>query len=416
MNHSLCFLCLLVLFLPVSAQAGGLHHDGGDLHDAGAGAARIVEIRFRGNFTVPDETLIRIGGIEVGMLLSDLDPEEVKQNIMRTGRFESADIARRYRSFSGADEIVLLITVKEKQSLRSRLMYFPILAGSDEYGFTYGFRSTAVDLLGFGERLSIPLTWGGTRRAALEGELRLENRFVDVLSVDIGLSLREHPFYRIGDFRKEARAGIRKRFDRLDISLESGWTDVSFGPQRADYADIGAGAVFDTRANTAFPRDAVYAGAAWKRLAFLDGGRGVNTYTVDIRGYKSVVGQTVLAGQFLHRGVDGPLPDWDRPFLGGANTLRGHRPGTAVGDAITTAVLELRVPLSPLRAPYHAGVDLFIDTGTVYDYGTSLRNAEFRHGAGIGGFFLFMGFGIKVDVAYDMRDSFRTHFSTGFRF
>jgi hypothetical protein len=65
---------------------------------------------------------------------------------------------------------------------------------------------------------------------------------------------------------------------------------------------------------------------------------------------------------------------------------------------------------------YHTGIDVFFDSGAVYEYGTSIGNTGFKHGAGFGGFLLFMGFGIKIDLAYDMDDSFRVHFSTGFRF
>ena len=49
-------------------------------------------------------------------------------------------------------------------------MFLPILNYADGYGFTYGGAFSTVDLLGAGERLSVPLTWGGTRRAALELE------------------------------------------------------------------------------------------------------------------------------------------------------------------------------------------------------------------------------------------------------
>lgn len=80
------------------------------------------------------------------------------------------------------------------------------------------------------------------------------------------------------------------------------------------------------------------------------------------------------------------------------------------------SALELRMPLtSPLR-PYHAGVAFFLDSGAVYDHGHSIRTVDFKHGAGMGLFVLIAGFGLKVDVAHNLRDSFRIHFSTGFRF
>jgi len=67
-------------------------------------------------------------------------------------------------------------------------------------------------------------------------------------------------------------------------------------------------------------------------------------------------------------------------------------------------------------AVYRAGIDVFLDSGAVYDHGRSLGSADFKHGAGIGFFLFVAGFGIKVDFAHNLRDNFRVHFSTGFRF
>jgi len=50
-------------------------------------------------------------------------------------------------------------------------MWLPILRFSrDGYGFTYGARTAVIDRIGPRSRLSVPLTWGGERRAALEAE------------------------------------------------------------------------------------------------------------------------------------------------------------------------------------------------------------------------------------------------------
>ena len=45
-------------------------------------------------------------------------------------------------------------------------MWLPILSHADGYGFTYGARVSFVGALGKRSRLSVPLTWGGERRAA----------------------------------------------------------------------------------------------------------------------------------------------------------------------------------------------------------------------------------------------------------
>ena len=50
--------------------------------------------------------------------------------------------------------------------LRGAGLWLPILGYADGYGFTYGARVSFIDALGDGSRISVPLTWGGERRAA----------------------------------------------------------------------------------------------------------------------------------------------------------------------------------------------------------------------------------------------------------
>jgi len=376
----------------------------------------LVEARFRGNFTTPDEEMIRLGNIEIGVPADAVSFEEIKQRLLQTGRFERVEITKRYRSLSSSEKVILLVTVREKQSAMSKFMFMPILKGSDEYGFTYGLRTTGKNLLGFKERLSIPLTWGGVRRAALESEFEMNNPVISTLTLSVDFARKENPHFRTGDFRKGVQAELRRRLKRFEVKVHSGWAGVDFGPQSSSFVTFGASFVLDTRQDINLPRDAFYAGVSWERLQILDGGPGFNRYTLDLRGYKGIIGQTILAGQFLHHTVDGRLPDFERPFLGGANTLRGYKPGAFIGDNITTSSIELRIPLTSPREVYHTGINVFLDSGAVYDYGTSIGNADFKHGAGVGCFFLFMGFGIKADLAYNMHDAFRVHFSTGFRF
>jgi len=404
--HSFYFYVVLLIFLPTSLL----------FSDETLTDETLVEVRFRGNFTIPDETLLKMAGIEVGSASNDLNPEGIRQKLLDKGRFEWVEVTKRYLSIARNDEVVLVITVKEKESARNKFMYMPILAGSDEYGFTYGLRGTAKNLLGFQEKISIPLTWGGVRRAEVEGEFELNNPVISKLTATVGASQKEHPYYEINDFRKEINVKIERRMKVFELNAQSGWTDVDFDDRGGDFATVGAGFVFDNRQDVNFPRNAIYTDIAWKRLSLLDAERGINVYTVDLRGYKGLFGQSILAGQFYYSGVDAPLPDYERPFLGGATTLRGYKPGAFIGDNIATASLELRLPLTSLRRIYRSGVAMFFDSGAAYDHGESLGNAKFNHGTGIGAFFLIMGFGVKVDVAYNTHDAFRVHFNSGFRF
>ena len=77
------------------------------------------------------------------------------------------------------------------------------------YGWTYGVLSSTVDLLGFGERLSVPLSWGGTRRAALELERGFENGPLSLVQSSFGVSRRINPRSRQGPTR-----GVSRRVER----------------------------------------------------------------------------------------------------------------------------------------------------------------------------------------------------------
>jgi outer membrane protein assembly factor BamA len=399
------FCCLVSCFLLIPAQAAEIVSE-----------ETISEVVIRGNIKTPDETITRLAGIQIGIPATALALEDVKQKLLLTGKFEWVDAVKRYRSLSRTDKVVLTITVKEKPSALSKFMFFPIISGSDEYGLNYGGSAAAKDLLGLKEKISVPLTWGGTRRAAVKGEFSLRNPVFQTMTATGEISRKDNPHYRKGDFRKEIQATLRRRLYRFEFNVQTGWTDVRFDAQSAYLANVGASAIFDTRQDINFPRDAVYAGVSYKRLSILNGGSGYNLYALDLRGYKGFVGQAIIAGQFLYRGVNGRLPNYERPFLGGANTLRGYEAGAFTGDNSATASLELRMPLTSLRKIYHAGIDVFMDSGAIYDHGMSLGSARFKHSAGLGTYFLLAGFGLKADLAYNVHDAFRVHFSTGFRF
>jgi len=379
-------------------------------------AETLREVRLQGNFRTPDEQVIQIAGVQLGADLSDTGERVFEERLLKSGKFDFVRVAKRHKSLNPDGDVVLVITVKERTPVKSKFMLMPILSGSDEYGLSYGVRITGIDLLGEKTRVGFPLTWGGTRRAAAEIEWKRGLPPGTSLLLDGSLSRKENPHFEIGDFRKETWGGIRHRFSKFQASAGGGFTDVDFGTTRDQYVSYGGEVALDTRQELNLPRNAVYAGIGWKGYRLTQDKPGFNIYTTDLRGYKGLWGQAILAGQFLFQKADRPLPDYQRPFLGGASTLRGHEPGEFVGDNVATTSLELRLPLSsPLRI-YHAGVDVFLDSGIVYDDGQAFRDAEWKHGAGVGVFFLIAGFGFKVDVAHDLNDSVRVHFSTGFRF
>ena len=377
---------------------------------------RIVALRFHGNHSIPDAEMQDMAGLRVGDTLATVDADEVRERMMKTGRFEWVDVLKRYRSLRATDSVVLIISVKETEPTSKKFMFFPILSYADEYGFTFGARVTAIDLFKIDDRISFPLTWGGVRQAAAEPQIPLPIQVFDVVDGHAGISQRENPFFETADRRGEFRGTLRKRIGIFSYDAGAGWTDVKFGETRDQFSSFKVGGAIDTRTNRIIPRNAVYAGVGYERMNVLDGGPSFNRFKLDLRGFKSLWGQTILAAQVLFHGTDGALPDYQKPFLGGGATLRGYSAGEFVGDNLMIGSLELRMPLTSPASIARAGLTAFFDTGTVYDDGTKLSRARFRHGVG-GGFFVFaFGLGFKLEAGYDLDNSVKVHFGTQFRF
>ena len=148
----------------------------------------IREIRVHGNAAVADADVIKLAGISLGDSIDDSSSTSVEKRLKDSDRFETVDVRKRYRSLDDPTDVAIVLVVHERPGVTSatstganpvsgpwhrvtnRLMFFPILSYADGYGFTYGGRVSTIDLLGAGERLSVPLTWGGTKRAAIEAE------------------------------------------------------------------------------------------------------------------------------------------------------------------------------------------------------------------------------------------------------
>ena len=145
---------------------------------AGQALTQVVrELRIHGNYSTPDEEIIRLAGLSVGQPLGSSSLDDARLRLERSGRFVSVDVRKRYRSLEDESDIAIVIVVQEYpvpeatpsmfrpfQRTFHSAMFIPVLSFTDGYGFTYGARFTFVDLLGRGSRISVPLTWGGTKR------------------------------------------------------------------------------------------------------------------------------------------------------------------------------------------------------------------------------------------------------------
>ncbi|HEY0875198.1 MAG TPA: BamA/TamA family outer membrane protein [Vicinamibacterales bacterium] len=403
-------------------------------------AAVVREVRVHGNAAVPEEEVLRIAGVQVGTPLEPDAVAAIERRLKSSGRFETVQVRIRYRSLTDPTDVALLLVVHEKtgvtmsedgqierpisRRITSRIMFLPILSYADGYGFTYGARFSTVDLLGAGERLSVPLTWGGTRRAALEAERTFDRGPFTRLLGSAALWQRENPRHEIDDRRIEFRGRLERSVAEIVYAgIEATRADVDFGGIDDRLWTVGADVALDTRGNPAFPANAVYLGAGWTSLN-VDGssratgtGDRINRYTLDGRGYVRVFRQMVLAGRARYTTADAPLPIYERWLIGGSETLRGFRAGAFEGDKALVTSAELRIPITSVLNGSKLGLNVFMDAAKTTDYGASLDEARWERGAGAGLFLIASIVRLNLDVARALDGGgTRVHFATGFGF
>jgi len=397
---------------------------------AAAQAPEIVsEVRIHGNYRTPDADVLALAGVKIGEPIDSAGIDAIAERLRKSGRFESVEVRKRVRSLTSTDQVVLIIVVEEYPStakgggvpsplrkLGDSVMLLPTLDWVDGYGLTYGGRISFVQVLGKQGLIAVPLTWGGTRQAAVELDKTLNGGPVRRLHAGASLVSRNNPGFDIRDFRKSVWAdAATPAWKATSFGVRGAWSDVAFGDTLDRLTTYGAGVVVDTRDNPAFPRNAVYASAWWNGLS-PEAGSTVNRYRLEARGYLGLIGSTVLSVRALSDTADRVLPDYEKALLGGVDTLRGFAAGSFVGDNLAAASLELRIPLhSPMNVG-QSGLTVFADAGTAYDHGTRLSDATAHYGAGIGWYVRapFVQFGI--DVAHGSGGDTRAHVTAGLRF
>jgi Omp85 superfamily domain len=398
-------------------------------------AAEIVsEIRVHGNAYLLDSEVIRLAGVTLGQTLGPDGAAEIERRLKASGFFETVEVRKRYRSLDGASDVALILLVHEQPGQKSattaerpspwpwsrvssRLMFLPIIAYDDGYGFTYGGRISTIDLLGGGERLSVPLTWGGTRRAALEVDRTFKSGILTRVDSSVAISQRENPHVEIADQRLTWTARAERSVAGLVRGgVETSQGTVEFGPLDDRLWTIGADVALDTRGDPGFPRNAVLLGARWNGL-HVRGLDTINRYTTDARGYLGLIRQAVLAARVQYSTADRPVPPYERLLLGGASNLRGFRAGAYDGDRLLATSAEIRVPITSVLSGAKLGVSAFMDAAKVFDVGQRLTDAPWRQGVGAGVFLIATVVRVNLDVARGLKDGdTRVHLSTGFGF
>lgn len=388
-------------------------------------AAQIVAaVQVHGNTATKDDEVRHLAGIEVGAPVEANTVEEITARLRRSKRFESVQVLKRFASIEDPSQILLVIVVDEgpvriertddpanpTRVVRSHplnLMFMPVLAHEDGYGFIYGARIARPDVAGRNSRLSFPLTWGGEKKAGAEIEKSIEHAPIDRVTAGVSLSRRTNPFYERDDDRSRVWVRAEREVVRaVRVGATAGWQHVSFMNDTDQFAHAGAEVVLDTRVDPNLPRNAVFAKAGWEYLMDpVEAGH----YVLDARGYIGLFRQNVLALRGLRDAADRPLPPYLQTLLGGMANLRGFSAGTAAGDTLVAYSAELIVPLtSPLKIG-KIGLSAFADRGVAYNAGERLRDQTMREGYGGGVWFSAAFLKLNVAVAHGRGSSTRMH-------
>jgi outer membrane protein assembly factor BamA len=399
---------------------------------AASPAEILAEIRIHGNHTTPDDEVLRVMALVIGRPIDDAAIDAAVGRLRKSGRFAQVEARKRYRSLEPGGDVSLIVVVQEFplpegaipgpailrpiQRLLNSGMFMPILRYDDGYGFTYGARISAVDWPRRGSRVSAPLSWGGTKRAAVEYERTLSKGPFDRIFTTASISERTNPFYELDENREEVTLEASRQVVRhVRASGHAGYADVGFGSLQDWTVTYGVDLSFDTRMDPVFPRNAVFASAGWERLDPTVSAP-VNRFKAEARGYVGLVGQSVLSARVRYGGADGAQPDYARYLLGGAANLRGYRAGSFAGDNLLGASVELRIPITSPMGIARAGVTVFVDTGTVWDHGQKLSDSSLKSGIGAGGFLVASLFQMSLDVGFREGGDVRVHFTTGISF
>jgi outer membrane protein assembly factor BamA len=406
------FLCVLLCAAPAVAQEV------------------IGEVRVHGNHTTPDADVLSLAGLAVGTAITGDTLTQAEKRLRDAGRFSNVEIRKRFRSLTDPSDVLLIVLVDEVvgvsstdltpsplKRFRGAGMWLPVLDYADGYGFTYGARVSFVDVLGRRSRISIPLTWGGERRAALEVERAFDRGPLSRIEGTVSLTRRENPHFIIADTRRTVQLrGERTLTSWLRAGANVGMTNVRFGTLDQSHTATGVDVVVDTRRDPAFPRNAVHATVGWESLRF-DTRPHASRRSSDVRGYVGLIGSSVLALRMSATQANTALPEYEQPLIGGTSLLRGYRFGYRAGDNLAAMSAEVRVPVTSPLSFGRFGVKGFVDYGTVYPHGAKLKDQAFDRGIGGGVFLTATVMRMGLDVAWPKGgDKPRWHFGLGVTF
>src|SRR5205085_12016122 len=123
----------------------------------------------------------------------------------------------------------------------------PILGREDGYALTAGARLTLPDKFGKRSRITFPLTWGGTKSAAVDVEKRLDRGPLDRITTGASISRRTNLVYDEDDDRARFYVRGEREFKHVfRVGADGGWQRASFEGTADTFAQFGADVTLDT--------------------------------------------------------------------------------------------------------------------------------------------------------------------------
>ena len=409
----------------------------------------IAVIQVHGNTLTPSEEIIFASGLKEGSPFSESMRADAETRLRSSGQFHEVDVLKRYASISDPTQITVLIQVDEgpvridlpvgppglpspgKVPLISRrgplnVMFAPILNSEDGYGLTYGARVAITGHRNTRQRVVVPLSWGGDKRAGVEFQREFVRRAAPYVRIGGLIQRRTHPYFDGNADRKRISGRADWALTRsLRAGSEVAWQTSTLVGDKVDAGSIGADLVVDTRIDPLMPHNAVYARAAVERLQFssafatratADKSRAAVTTDLEANGYIGLYRGMVLALRAVREDMTEPAPAFYKSLLGGADNLRGFPAGYSIGDTLAAGSAELRIPLSSALRVARIGTSVFMDVGTVYNKGERLRDQKLGRGVGGGVWATAPFFRISLMVARGLGSGTRAHFGAGLTF
>jgi outer membrane protein assembly factor BamA len=398
----------------------------------------IAAIQVHGNTITPTEEVIAQSGLEEGAVFSESVRDAAEKRLRSSGHFHEVDVLKRYASISDLTQITVLIQIDDGPvridlpvsaprvpgpgripgaSRRGpvNVMFAPILTAEDGYGLTYGARVALTGHRNIHQRVVIPASWGGDKRVGAEFQKEFSHRAIPDFRAGGFIQRRTHPFFESNADRKRISGRADWGLTRnLRAGTELAWQTSTLEGDRQEARSAAADLVLDTRIDPLVPHNAIYARAAVERLRFSTHSA-VRT-EIEANGYIGLYRGMVLALRVVREDMSEPAPIFYKSLLGGATNLRGFAAGDSIGDTLTAASAELRIPLTSALRVARIGTSLFMDAGATYDKGQKLKDQKLKRGVGGGVWLTAPLFRISLMVARGLGSGTRAHFGAGLTF